>query len=319
VSGAEKVKLSVCIVTYNHERFIERTIESVLAQKCSFFFEILIADDCSTDNSRKILKGYFEKYPDKIKLLFAEKNMGVNSIAREVFKNCGGKYIAFLDGDDYWIYEEKLQKQIDFLEKNPDYMGCFHDAEIVSTPEADILKHNQYHQEYKYYSQFNRYRSDFFPSDVIERNIIPTASLVVRNSNKIFDFFEAYYDITLSLSWAFQIFMVKDSKYYYFNEPLSVYNDHPGGISKTIPLNTFKLSNIKVLKRFVGHIYSRNQYSFYHTIASEYLQILYNKQNTQMKFAAFFKYFILYTFYSLKSFHFQMKDILNFRKNIKRG
>lgn len=318
MSENNEYKLSVCIGTYNHEIFIERAINSVLAQKCSFLFEILIADDCSTDNTREILKAYYEKHPDKIKLFLAEKNIGVNKSASDLYKNCKGKYIAFLEGDDYWNNENKLQKQIDFLEQNPEYMGCFHDAEIVSTPEADVLKHNQYHQEYKYYSQFNRYHSDFYPGDVIERNIIPTASLVVRNSNKIFDFFKAFYDITLSLNWAFQIFMVKDSKYYYFNEPLSVYNDHPGGISKTQSLNSFKLSNIRVLKRFVDRIYTSNQYSFYRTIAMEYLQILYNRQNAQMKYTLFVKYFFLYSFYSLKAFYYQSKDIFNFRRNLKR-
>jgi glycosyltransferase involved in cell wall biosynthesis len=320
MSGQDSTPLvSVTMPVYNQGSHLAKALDSILMQKTDFDFEIVISDDNSTDNSRDILEAYYQKYPDKIKLLFAEKNRGVNNSSLEVFKNCKGKYLAFLDGDDYWINENKLQKQIDFLEQNPDYMGCFHDAEIVSKPEADISRHNQYHQEFKYYSQFNRYRPDFYPGDVIERNIIPTASLVVRNSNNISEFFEVFNDITLSLNWAFQIFMVKDSRYYYINEPLSAYNDHPGGISKTVSLNSFKLSNIKVLKRFVHRIYNSNHYSFYHTIALEYLQILYNRQNAQMKFAAFFKYFILYSFYTLKSFHFQMKDIFNFRKNVKRG
>jgi glycosyltransferase involved in cell wall biosynthesis len=311
--------ISVAMPVYNHGAFIARALDSILMQETKFSFEIVIGDDCSTDNTCEILLNYKEKHPDKIVLLLAEKNGGVNKSARGVYRNCKGKYIAFLEGDDYWINEHKLQKQIDFLEQNQEYMGCFHDAEIVSTPEADISKHNQYHLEYKYYSQFNRYRSDFYPCDVIERNIIPTASLVVRNSNKISDFFEAFNDITLSLNWAFQIFIIKDSKFRYINEPWSVYNDHAGGVSKTKSLFSFKLSNIKVLKRFVHSIYRTNQYSFYHTIAMEYFQILYIRQNAQMKHTAFLKYLFLFSFYSLKSFHFQTKDIINFRKNLKRA
>ncbi len=309
--------VSVAMPVYNHGAHIAKALDSILMQKADFDIEIVISDDYSTDNTREILKVYNEKYPDKIKLLLAEKNRGVNYSALDVFKNCNGKYIAFLEGDDYWINENKLQKQIDFLEQNPEYIGCFHDAEIVSTPEADILKHNQYHQEYKYYSQFNRFRSDFYPGDVIERNIIPTASLVVRNSNKIFDFFEVFNDISLSLNWAFQIFIIKDSKFRYINETWSIYNDHPGGISKTQTLDSFKQSNIKVLKRLVKNHYSNYKYSFYKTIAGEYQQIFYCNQKYKMRCVAFFKNLILFSFYSLISFRYQISDIYYYRKDMK--
>lgn len=310
--------VSVAMPVYNHGAHIAKALDSILMQKADFDIEIVISDDYSTDNTREILKTYYEKHPDKIKLLLTENNRGVNQCSLDIFQNCNGKYLAFLEGDDYWINENKLQKQIDFLEQNPEYIGCFHDAEIISNPEADISKHNQYHQEFKYYSQFNRYRPDFFPRDVIERNIIPTASLVVRNSNNIPDFFKAFNDICLSLNWAFQIFMVKNSKFYYINEPLSAYNDHPGGISKTTSLNSFKLSNIKVLKRFVNetHLrYVRN--SIYRTITEEYRQILISSEPTRNKKTNFYKTLFLFSFYYLKTLRFEIENFFENKKHLK--
>ena len=310
--------VSIAIPVYNHELYIAKAIDSALMQKTDFEFEIVIGDDFSTDGTREILIKYKEKYPEKIVLILQDLNLGVINNSAEIFHICKGKYIAFLEGDDYWCYENKLQKQIDFLEQNEDYSGCFHDALIVSVPEDNIIKHNQYHQAFKYYSQFNKYKLDLSPPDVIERNIIPTASLIIRNNENISAFFKSFSDIGLSLIWAFQIYMVKDSKFRYFNEVWSVYNDHPSGISKTKSLNSFKLSNIKILKRFANDFYTGHHYSLYKTIASEYLQILYNRQNIKMKRLQFNKYLFLYALYSLKSFRYQIINVFSYRKNLKK-
>ena len=119
--------VSVCIITYNHEKFIAQNLESVLMQKTNFPIEIVIAEDCSTDNTRTIIKEYQDKYPDMIRPIFHNKNVGAISNARDyAIPQCTGKYIALCEGDDYWSDPEKLQKQVDFLENNSAYTFCTH-------------------------------------------------------------------------------------------------------------------------------------------------------------------------------------------------
>lgn len=107
--------LSVCIITYNQEKYISQAIDSVLIQKVDFDFKIFIADDFSTDNTRQIILLYKEKYPDKINLILQEKNVGPAKNWIDLLSSADGEYIAYFEGDDYWVDNFKLQKQIDFL------------------------------------------------------------------------------------------------------------------------------------------------------------------------------------------------------------
>ncbi len=109
------------MLTYNQEDFIGQTIESVLAQKTNFNYQLVIGEDLSSDSTRAICEKYANQFPDKIKLLPSLERLGlINNFIRTI-KECDGKYIAVLDGDDYWTDPFKLQKQFDFLESHPDY------------------------------------------------------------------------------------------------------------------------------------------------------------------------------------------------------
>lgn len=119
--------LSVCMITYNQEQYISEAIDSVLMQGRKFDLELVIGEDCSTDNTREICERYAGKYPDIIKLLPSKKNHGFLNNFIRTFKACSGKYVVQLAGDDYWIDDHKLQKQVDFLEANPGYSICFTD------------------------------------------------------------------------------------------------------------------------------------------------------------------------------------------------
>ena len=116
-----EIKVSIIMLVYNHEKYIAEAIESVINQKTDFDFELLIGEDCSTDNSRRIIEKYEKKYPNIIKVKYWGKNIGMNGNGFYLLKNATGKYIAALDGDDYYTDEYKLQKQFNFLEKNPEY------------------------------------------------------------------------------------------------------------------------------------------------------------------------------------------------------
>lgn len=119
------IKVSVCITTYNLEKYIEQTLNSILSQRTSFDFEILVGDDCSTDGTREILLAYKERYPEKIKLHLQQKNVGVNKNDYDLIYLSKGEYIAWCDGDDYWIDQYKLEKQVHILDGNSQY-SCVH-------------------------------------------------------------------------------------------------------------------------------------------------------------------------------------------------
>lgn len=121
----KRTELSVCITTFNMEKYIECCIESVLAQKTDFEYEIIVADDCSTDNTIAILQRYQQRMGEKFRILYAERNRGLIENYVGSLKAANGKYIASLDADDYWVDEYKLQKQVNALGENKD-VGYIH-------------------------------------------------------------------------------------------------------------------------------------------------------------------------------------------------
>lgn len=123
--------VSVFMLTYNHEKYIRQAIESILMQKVNFRYEIVIGEDASPDGTRHIVQEYARKYPDIVRAYCRKKNIGAIRNSISTFKKCTGKYIAFLEGDDFWNDENKLQTQIDFLEKNLAYSMCFTDVDMI--------------------------------------------------------------------------------------------------------------------------------------------------------------------------------------------
>ena len=112
--------VSVKMITYNHEPYIAQAIEGVLMQETDFPIELVIGEDCSTDRTRAIVFDYQKKYPEIIRVITSDKNVGANKNNKRTIKACHGKYIAFCEGDDYWHNPYKLQKQVDYLESHPE-------------------------------------------------------------------------------------------------------------------------------------------------------------------------------------------------------
>ncbi len=141
----EKPLVSVHLLTYNHANFIAQSIESVVAQVTDFPFEIVIGDDCSTDGTSAIVDAYAAKYPELIKVVRGDKNGGPQPNSIRILENSKGKYMAALEGDDYWIDPLKLQKQADFMEANPDFSICFTNTRVeffAGDEEPYILNQN---------------------------------------------------------------------------------------------------------------------------------------------------------------------------------
>ncbi len=117
--------VSVWMTTYNHEPYIARVIEGVLMQETTFPFELVIGEDCSTDRTREIVLEYQKRRPDVIRVITSEQNVGLFENDRRVNKALRGKYVAFCEGDDYWIHPRKLQMQVDIMEANSE-VGLVH-------------------------------------------------------------------------------------------------------------------------------------------------------------------------------------------------
>jgi glycosyltransferase involved in cell wall biosynthesis len=135
---------SVIIITYNQETTITQTIESILAQKCNYSFEIIIGEDCSNDTTRAICINYQKRYPEKILLLLQENNKGVVPNYFETLSEAKGTYIAQCAGDDYWHNPNKLQMQIEFLEDKPDYGFVHTDVDVLDCKSGKISKNNNF-------------------------------------------------------------------------------------------------------------------------------------------------------------------------------
>lgn len=137
------IQVSVCVVTYNQENYIAQCLESLVAQQTSFKFEIIVGEDCSTDDTRKIVQKYVEQYPDLVIPLFHEKNVGAVENIKQVYKKARGKYIAHLDGDDMAL-PTKLQRQFNILENYLDCNVCSH----------NVLKIDKYSESLRKFIEF---------------------------------------------------------------------------------------------------------------------------------------------------------------------
>ena len=134
-SNCKMPTVSVISLVYNHEEYLETAIQSIISQKTEFEYEIIFHDDASTDSSLAILLEYQKRYPNIITVITEEKNIYFDtdvSIIRDIIlPHAKGKYIAFCEGDDFWCSENKLQKQVTFLENNDSYSGCIHPVQVV--------------------------------------------------------------------------------------------------------------------------------------------------------------------------------------------
>ena len=137
--------VSVVFITYNHEKYVRKALMSVLEQETTFPFEVIVGEDCSTDNTRAILSEIKAQYPEQVKLLFREQNLGRPTLnVYQTSMACTGKYVAYLEGDDYWSDTKKLQKQVNFLEAHPEYIATTHGCTMIdengeAITDTDIL------------------------------------------------------------------------------------------------------------------------------------------------------------------------------------
>jgi len=212
------MKVSVLMLTYNHEKYIAQAIESVLMQQVNFDYELIIGDDCSFDNTQNIIREAQIKYPNIITPILKKQNIGANENYVDIFFRAKGKYIANLEGDDYWTDPYKLQKQVDFLEANPDYVISYTDySQTVEGSGVFTERKNLYHKE------------TLGIDDLLEHNYVSTLTCVFRN-NLFKEFPKEFYNLKIG-DWPLHMLNAKHGKIKYHKGWITgVYRIHDGGI-----------------------------------------------------------------------------------------
>jgi glycosyltransferase involved in cell wall biosynthesis len=209
-------KVSVLMITYKHERFIAQALESVLMQEVDFPFEVVVGEDNSPDGTLKVVEEYRRQHPDKIRLIARERNLGSGNFV-ETYAACRGKYVAILEGDDYWTSSEKLQVQADALDARADWVLCFHGVQVVH----DDGREPQY--------MFPPGRREVFTlDDLLRSNFIPTCSTMFRN-RMVVRFPEWYASLAMG-DWPFYILLAQHGQLGYLDRVMGTYRVHRGGI-----------------------------------------------------------------------------------------
>lgn len=166
------MRVSVCVVTYNHEQFLGEALDSIIQQELDYPIEIEIGEDRSTDKTLKICQEYKGKYPHIVNLHVNETNLGYNWNFYRTLERCNGDFIAVLDGDDFWTDINKLKKQVEFLEENPEYSLCF-SKYYVSNENSELIDITGFSGHFKLNDVLNGkcpgtrtvvFRKEFFPS-----------------------------------------------------------------------------------------------------------------------------------------------------------
>lgn len=249
--------VSVIVPTYNHEKYIAQALDSILAQKISFSMEILIGDDCSSDGTQNILKKYKSQYPDLIKLFLQEKNVGATRNAYNLLTHAQGKYLATLEGDDYWIDNNKLQKQIDFLEKHSEYIGCTHAFSIVDEFGKPLKNQSlSWVKQKKTFSlkDFDGILMPGQPSTFVRRNIF---------LNPKYDYSIAYKAHPLIGDRTLMLIFLNQGAFYCFNETMSCYRCVQHGVKQNITARLYKKNHSQILDDFkqscILETYARNE------------------------------------------------------------
>lgn len=169
----EEVMLSIYVPTYYHEKYIAQALDSILMQKTQYTYEVLIGDDASGDRTPEILRSYQKQYPSQFTVFYREYNMHglLCNNGQDLLKRCKGKYIICLEGDDYWISEDKIEKQITFLENHPEYMAVAHNCVVVD--ENSQIKNETYPECKDEEYTFQHFASDILPGQM--------TTIMVRN------------------------------------------------------------------------------------------------------------------------------------------
>ena len=267
---SDHILVSICCTTYNQKDFIKDAIEGFLIQKTSFPLEIIIHDDASTDGSADIIREYFQKFPKLIIPILQTENQYSKkrnrTFAQYVMSKVRGKYVAICEGDDYWTDPYKLQKQVDFLEANPEYSISFHAAEHHWLNNGLITIHR--------YKCTNGFRTFTIKNAILKGGAFMTTNSMVFRTEYAKNLPEWYFlaptgDFPLSLNLSLH------GKVAYFDDVMSVYRRNvKGSWSDRLTVN----NNFKSLMNETEHmLWSFNSFTKYNYFYFILLKIIRNR------------------------------------------
>ena len=254
------VKLSVAMITYNHECFIREALESVLAQRVSFDYEIVVGEDCSTDGTRSILMDFHRRYPERIVPLLHDRNIGALRNFQATLAACRGQYLAIVEGDDYWTCEDKLRRQVDFLDRHPDYAICCHRAQIrdeTAGGRVDVVP--------------SFAAGSYTIEDLIAFNFIPTCTVMYRwgSVGPLPDWF---LDLKLG-DWPLHILVARSGKIELMDEVMAVYRMHSGGMWTSGDAIDQKYAMMRMMKALDRHLNFQYANAIHRTCAVFYFDM----------------------------------------------
>ncbi|RYD59426.1 MAG: glycosyltransferase [Sphingobacteriales bacterium] len=253
-----KVVVSICMITYNHAKYIVEAIEGVLMQKTDFRIQLVIGEDSSPDDTREICETYAAKYPDIIRLLPSDRRYGmINNFFRTI-DACDGDYIAICDGDDYWNDPYKLQKQVDVLHTSPDISVCVHATKMVNEKGQLVRTIGDYDKE-TYYS---------FKDNIISGNGATSSMLFrmkVLDKHQLGDILK---NKAHQVDWSLDLLLLDKGRGCYLPDIMGVYRKHSGGVTSdranndAISVLNNRLFVVNNLKQYVSRKHRKYLNSF---------------------------------------------------------
>jgi len=242
------VKVSVLIKAYNHERFIARAVDSVLAQHTDFPFEIIVGEDCSTDGTRDVLLGLRDRHPDRIRLLFRARNLGNIRNLTDTLGACRGAYVALLDGDDFWTSANKLQTQAAYLDANPSFSSCAHNALMVDESAQSALGP---------YCPWQQSRAITLRRMLIS-DPVPTSSVMFRRG--LFGEFPRWYYTVMMGDWPLHVLNLAHGDMWYDGSVSACHRVHSGGLWSGAEPVRRRMARIEIYERLneeLGFVHDR--------------------------------------------------------------
>lgn len=247
----KKPIVSVVMITYAHENYIEQAINGVLMQVCDFEVELIITNDCSPDKTDAVIIDIIKTHPKAswIKYIRHEKNIGMMPNFIFTLKEAKGKYIAMCEGDDYLTDPLKLQKQVDFLEKNEEYVLSFTKSMELFQDKGGLFE-TTYPQNIENLNFQELLSHDWF---------IRTATIVFRKNQLDLTFLNK---LKYSADFFLQLLLISKGKFHFLEEITSVYRRHSGGISNSKSIVYLErrlqfMENLKILNKYLDYTFDK--------------------------------------------------------------
>jgi glycosyltransferase involved in cell wall biosynthesis len=264
-------KVSICMVTYNHQPFISQAIDSVLMQKTDFEYELIIGEDCSTDETLTIVQAYSVSFPERIKLVLQKQNVGATRNFASVLESCNGQYVALLEGDDYWTSPDKLQKQVEYLERHPNCAICYHSCEVVDkvgVSKGMFLPINLYKKP-----------TSTLLDLIVNDSFMATCSVMFRA--RLFNYFpDVFFVLRNVCDWPLNVLNAEHGDIGFIDEVMSSYRQQSSDFAwSSNPLSKIMLNSIRLNEAFneyfkfeYSNIFEAKIANYYYLMSLDYFR-----------------------------------------------